>query len=161
MNMKQIVSVGRNYMVVFFVDDRDAPNVERFTWKVLKTNGRLYIKRNERTEGGYRTILLHRELMKAGRNTVVDHINGNTLDNRRINLRLCTQAENAHNSKRSKANKSGFKGVSWNKNLGYWQAKICVKRHQIHIGWFKNPEDAYTAYCTAALKYHKEFARLE
>lgn len=158
--MKQIVAVSRSYKVSFIVDNADAPNVERFKWGVMKTAGRFYIRRYERVGDKYKVVLLHRELLCAKVGAVVDHINGDTLDNRRTNLRLCTYAENSRNAKLSKANKSGYKGVSWNNCLGYWQAKICVNWHQIHLGWFKRPEDAYLAYCKAANKYHKDFARL-
>ena len=90
----------------------------------------------------------------------IDHANGNRLDNRLSNLREATRAENNRNVGVQANNTSGFKGVSWDAAHSKWKARIGHHRKIIHLGRFESPEDAYAAYCAAAQKYHKQFARL-
>ncbi len=87
----------------------------------------------------------------------VDHINGDGLDNRLINLRLSTPAENGRNSKRYSTNSSGYKGVKPSKD-GKFEAAICINRRIVYLGKHPTPQDAHAAYCEAARKYHGEFA---
>jgi hypothetical protein len=105
-------------------------------------------------------IKLHRQILKAKKGDTVDHINGNTLDNRKENLRICSTAENSRNSRRGKNNTSGYKGVCWDKENGKWYSSIMVDRKHINLGRYKTKREAYAAYCEAALKLHGEFARL-
>lgn len=104
---------------------------------------------------------MHRELMglAIGDTRQVDHVNCMKLDNRRINLRVCTIAENQRNRGKNKNNKSGFKGVTYFKFAKLWKAQICINRETLFLGYFKNPEDAHRAYCEAAAKHHGEFAK--
>jgi hypothetical protein len=90
----------------------------------------------------------------------VDHINGNTLDNRKFNLRICTAAENTKNTKLKSSNTSGYKGVAWHTGTNKWRAYIVLDNRQKHLGLFKTKEEAALSYNEAALKYHKSFARL-
>lgn len=90
----------------------------------------------------------------------IDHINGNPLDNRLENLRLATKTQNNMNRGATKRNTSGYKGVSWNKKDGNWQAKIRIDGRNHHIGSFNDKEAAYLAYCDYAKKHHGEFHRL-
>lgn len=99
--------------------------------------------------------MLERELLPTEH---VDHIDGNGLNNMRSNLRLATRTENVRNSKRPVTNTSGYKGVSWHKARNKWRATIQVNNKHIHLGLFDTPEEAYAAYCEAAIKYHGEFA---
>lgn len=84
----------------------------------------------------------------------IDHINGDRLDNRLVNLRLATVAENMQNRALDKRSKSGLTGVSWDKGTQKWRAKICIDRKQIHLGVFDSPELAAAAYAAAKLKHH-------
>jgi hypothetical protein len=99
-------------------------------------------------------ILMHREINKTKQGCHTDHINGNMLDNRKANLRTCTASQNAMNSKLSKNNKSGFKGVYWRKDTEKWRAKIVINRKTIHLGHYDSRIVAARAYNEAALKYH-------
>lgn len=90
----------------------------------------------------------------------IDHINGDTKDNRIENLRLATHSQNMQNSKIPVTNKSGYKGVSWYKNYNKWIAQISVNNKKINLGYFENVVDAANAYVQAAKKYHGEFARI-
>lgn len=91
----------------------------------------------------------------------IDHINGVKHDNRWVNLREASHRENITNAKLSDANKSGYKGVSWDAENNKWRASICANYKQIKIGRFSTKEEAYEAYCAAALKLHGKFARLK
>ena len=90
----------------------------------------------------------------------IDHRNGVRTDNRFANLRLATTAQNQHNSRRQVNNTSGFKGVSYVKARYKWQAQIRVNGISLGLGHFDTPEQAYAAYCAAAMRLHGEFARL-
>lgn len=88
----------------------------------------------------------------------IDHINGDVTDNRASNLRLATASQNFGNSRRSKANTSGFKGV-W-KRRGKWSADICCNGRRERLGVFETPELAHAAYGEAATRLFGEFARV-
>lgn len=111
--------------------------------------------------------LLHRVIMQRviGRNLhateLIDHIDGDTLNNRRSNLRIVNNSQNNINSRKRRTNTSGYKGVSWSKDKSKWMAYINPGHKQIHLGYYLTPEDAYAAYCEATKKYHGEFSRLE
>lgn len=84
----------------------------------------------------------------------VDHINGNGSDNRWINLRSATHAENQQNLKMQKNNTSGLTGVSWHNKVSKWRAVIAVNGRSRHLGYFANPELAYAAYLEAKTNLH-------
>lgn len=110
---------------------------------------------------------MHRVIMERilGRllneDELVDHINGNGLDNRRQNIRLATTAQNNVNSRRRSDNVSGHKGVYWRKDKKKWCAEIHAYGKKTRLGYFDTLEDAHQAYCRAAKELHGEFARLE
>jgi len=99
-----------------------------------------------------------REIMKPPVGMQIDHINHDTLNNQRENLRICTPSQNNMNKAKRKDNTSGYKGVCWQKEVKKWQAKIKVNQKQIYLGCYDNKELAYEAYIKACKKYHKEFA---
>jgi len=89
----------------------------------------------------------------------VDHINGDGLDNRRQNLRVVTHAQNLMNQRRSAANTSGVKGVSWYRKTSRWKAQIAVFGKKMHIGYYLTKEEAAAAYEEASKRLHGEFGR--
>ncbi|MNT54080.1 AP2 domain protein [compost metagenome] len=103
---------------------------------------------------------MHRQIMglSFGDPNMVDHVNGNKLDNRRGNLRLCIKSENMHNRRAQKNNTSGFKGVSFDRRSGKFRAQIVVNKRHVHIGYYVNAEAAHAAYCVAAEKLHGQYA---
>ena len=107
-----------------------------------------------------KTRHLSRVILNALKGKNVDHINGDTLDNRKSNLRLCTSGENIRNQVKRCDNTSGYKGVSWSSEREKWEAKIQLNNKTIHLGRYKNKKEAAQAYNNAAIKYHKNFARL-
>jgi hypothetical protein len=92
--------------------------------------------------------------------SVVDHKDGNGLNNRRGNLRSCTRKQNAANRRLATNNKSGYKGVHWSKTRHKWVAQIGVDKKCINLGAFIDPWEAAQAYNTAALIEWGEFALL-
>lgn len=107
--------------------------------------------------------LMHRLITNFPKGMEVDHINGNKLDNRRSNLRVCTRSENAKNRRLSKSNKSGYHGVHYattEKRRKRWAASIRVNGKKKYIGRFFTLAEAVMAYNKSALKYHGKFATL-
>lgn len=111
------------------------------------------------------SVLLHRLLLNAPKESEVDHINGDGLDNRRSNLRLATRAQNAANTivrKRHSTKPSRFRGVHWAPRglAGYWVAQIRIEGKFRHLGYCKDEEQAARLYDDAAFEAHGEFATL-
>jgi hypothetical protein len=105
---------------------------------------------------------MHRYLLSAPEGVMVDHRNGNKLDNQRENLRLCSNSQNQAN-RRVAVGKSKFKGVVWQKRksgTGFWKAQITVNKQVIYLGAFPTDLDAAKAYNQAALAHFGEFAHL-
>jgi len=154
---------------IVLIDKEDYARITALKWSRHKCKreyeaGLYYFYHSgPRNNGNPRMVKLHRFIMNLeyGNKQHVDHINGNTLDNRKCNLRLCTQAQNAKNVRRRKTNKSGYKGVSWDNKNKKWRAVIQNDNVFISLGRYKDKEEARKAYAIAAIKYHGEFARLE
>lgn len=134
------------------VDDEDFDCFNKFRWAYHQGYA---VRRGKR-----KLIIMHREIMNPLSTLEIDHINGNKLDNRRVNLRMATRSENSINKTKQINNTSGYKGVSWNKTLGYWHAYIKINKKRIHLGWFKTKEKAAEAYNKATVRYHGEFRLL-
>lgn len=142
--------------LVALVDDSDFEELNRWKWF---EDGRGYARRGEKRSGKLVAIFMHRVLLGADVGDLVDHIDGNGLNNTRANLRLCNHFQNMRNSKMRKNNTSGFKGVFWDKKNENWRARIRAGAGMINIGSFDTPEEAARHYDAAALRYHGEFAR--
>lgn len=145
---KQIDLSNGSYTLI---DKEDWNMVKGFCWY----NDHGYVRTSA---SGVKTYL-HRYIMDAPKGIQVDHINGNPLDNRRLNLRLCSDMKNKWNTPIYKNNKSGYKGVTFYKNK-YWRANIVVNKKQKSLGLYKTPIEAARAYDIAAKKYFGDFARI-
>lgn len=164
--MQKILLTQSQYTLV---NDEDFEYLNQWKWCAHwspKTNS-FYAVRNEMTaEGKYKTVRMHRVIMKEPVGKVVDHDNHNTLDNRKENLRVCEQAENMHNFRRPSNNTSGYKGVTINRQKSksrvreYITAQIGVNGKVLRLGYYKTLRDAARAYNEAAIKYFGEFALL-
>lgn len=149
------------------VDDEDFERLNVYRWKLhTSPSGKEYAVRNRLArERGMSVFLRMHQMVIGGRG--VDHRNGNTLDNRRSNLRIATDAQNQQN-RRTITNKHGFKGVAYHgytQNNGKrwirrkpWKAEIQVDQKRIHLGHFLSAEEAAAAYDRAAVLQFGEFA---
>lgn len=138
------------------VDDEHFESLNQYHW--CYDHG--YAVRVERRDGRKHKISMHRQITGAPKGTLVDHWNLDTLDNQLHNLRIATKAQNMCNMARTAANKTGYKGVWWDKQRQRYRATITLNRKRIHLGRFVDPRDAAIAYNQAALQYHGKFARL-
>lgn len=157
-NMKKIPLTRGKFALV---DDEDFEYLNQWKWYLQKTkNGDSYAVRNQYRLGmgnKSKKIYMHK-LIFGFSEDVVDHINRDKLDNRKINLRSCDQQKNSWNRGLSKRNKSGFKGVRM--EYGKWRARIRLNNKQAHLGVFKTKEEAAKAYDFAAKKHYGEFAKI-
>lgn len=138
------------------IDQEDAQRVMRHTWW---WDGK-YAYTQTGPKGRRRNIRLHRFILNVPDNLIVDHINGDRTDYRRINLRIATYSQNNANSRLRTSNKSGYKGVSWSKVSGKWYATITHNSKQHNLGLYISKEDAARAYNAAALRLFGTFARI-
>lgn len=137
------------------VDDDDFAIISQLKWY---RSGK-YVVANIKNEIGVRKqISMHRLITNCRHGFYVDHIDGDGLNNQRKNLRVCTPLENAKNRCMSKANRSGYKGVSYCKTTKKWYASIKSNKKSINLGYHESPQSAYEAYKSAAYKLHGEFA---
>jgi hypothetical protein len=148
--MKQIKLTKDKFAMV---DDEDFEFINQWKWSCAK--GIKYAAR--RTNN--RIIYMHRLITNCPEKLEVDHINRDGLDNRKVNLRICTSAENRKNHKILSNNKSGYNGVS-KTPFNTWHTCISLNGKTIHLGTYKNVVDAALAYNVAANHYFGEFARL-
>ncbi len=140
------------------IDAADARVVGRYNWYALRAkNGLHYAARKAR---GHKTVFLHSTIMRTEKGLEVDHISGDTLDNRRGNLRPADRSQNSCNRGRQSNNTSGYKGVSWHKAAQKWSAYVNIRGRRHYLGLFGDIEDARDAHNSAALVAHGEFARL-
>lgn len=158
---------------VTLVDDQDYSWLSKYNWHHRSSAGSkeyaqtsLYVgKRGKRY--AQRNVLMHRMIMgvvDAGRSIEVDHINGNSLDNRRENLRLCTATENKQNIRNSK-NATGYKGLNVVRPTkryprGGFAVNIVVRGVRMYLGFYATAESAAMAYNAAAISYFGNFAAL-
>lgn len=152
--MKQIKLTQNKYALI---DDEDFSYINQFNWYYNKG----YAYRWNRLDSNKRIrISMHREIIDVPDNYKTDHINGITLDNRKVNLRICTIGENNKNASLRKDNKSGYKGVCWIPKYQKFVAQIRVNKKLIRLGLFDDKIEAAKVYNNAALKYFKNFAKL-
>jgi hypothetical protein len=138
----------KNYKVE--IDDEDMGRVMAHSWWVSsspETDGHVICFS---TKIGKKIIKLHRFLMGDPPGMVVDHWDGNRLNNRKSNLRICTVRENNMNIGLTGRNKSGYRGVSFSKSNRKWRATISLDKKQLHLGYFDRPDVASAAYEKAA-----------
>lgn len=142
------------------VDDADLEWLSQWKWSVSGSGD--YAERavvvRPRPNQKTRCIKMHRLILGAEPGQFVDHINGDGLDNRRGNLRLCTKAENSRNRRIHTGNVAGFKGVT--PHHGRWRAVIKASGQRLSLGVFGTREEAARAYDAAAMVHHRGFARL-
>jgi len=158
------------------IDKEDWDKVSQYKWCLsLHHTGRFYVRAKiYHPEGGYRvrpdngyrqrrqtTIRLHRLIMGAEKGDIIDHIDGDSLNNTKANLRYCDANQSAQNRKLPVTNKSGFKGVHHVPDRDPpWVAQIQSHGKKIYLGSYATAEEAARVYDRKAIELHGEFAVL-
>jgi hypothetical protein len=141
------------------VDDEDAGRVLAHSWwesSSPETDGHVICFS---AKIGGKIIKLHRFIMGDPAGLVIDHRDGNRLNNRKANLRACTTRENNQNLGLTRRNRSGYRGVSFSRTAGKWRARIGLNRKQLHLGYFESPNLAAAAYEQAAELFYGDNRR--
>lgn len=145
---------------IVMVDECDTHILDRYCKvNVDKRTGYKRVISSIRIGNGKRKVVaISREILGiTDPNIKVDHCDGNTLNNRRYNIRPCTNQQNIFNSKMPSTNNSGYKGVHWYGKYNKWVAKITINNKKIHLGYFGDINDAIDARKNAEIKYHGEY----
>ena len=145
-----------------WVDDEDYDSLGKHPWHI---NTRGYAARTIHNKGNQKNIRMHREIMNTPVGMQTDHINHDKLDNRRSNLRICTNGQNQQNGKKcrtygGKTPSSKYKGVSFNKRKNKWASNIVINKEMIFLGYYSDETQAAHTYDQAAHEMFGEFARL-
>ena len=142
---------------VAIVDADDYEWVNAFNWYVTSGGyAARYI-----TKGKKRVVFMHREINKTPGGMKTDHINRESLDNRKANLRSVTHSQNIRNARPRTNNTSSYKGVSFHKYHRKWCAGIKINGKRKHLGYFDTEIEAAEAYKATATQYYGEFAYAE
>ncbi|MGM0904246.1 MAG: HNH endonuclease [Bacillota bacterium] len=135
------------------VDEEEYEELSKYRWNANQCG---YAIRSTRKNGVPSGVLMHRQILGVPAGLVTDHINGNRLDNRRINLRIATRAENNRNTPSQKGSTSKYKGVMWDAKKSKWLARL----RGGHLGYFESQKEAAKVYDYFANRKYGEYAYL-
>jgi len=145
------------------VDDEDYEKLAIYRWhsNIKKVTNGIVVRacRTIRTNGKRTSLYMTRFILNPPINKYVDHINRNTLDNRKINLRFCSNAENSRNRGTRFNSSSGYKGVSWSKQDQQWRVRVYRDYQLVYQELFEDKKEAVLAYNKMVKIYHKDFAK--
>lgn len=154
-NNCQETTIQLSNAMLSIVDVSDLNKLLPYNWH-FSSHG--YAYRKLHVNATQKTIYMHHYVFGKKLGHVVDHINGDKLDNRKSNLRFCSNKENVRKQKIRTNNKTGVRGISIKKTTGKFQATIMVDGKSIHLGYFHHLKDASAAYSIAAKNHFGEFA---
>ena len=155
--MKEVLL--KNSKLIFIVDDEDYQRVLEHSWSLkISGNEYSYVVMNRRRSLGPLPIA---SFLMNTKGIIYDHIDRNSLNNQKSNLRIASYSQNAMNRSKQKGNYScKYKGVGWHKRQQEWIARISFNNKMLWLGGFPTAEEAAKAYNAAAIKYHGAFAVL-
>ena len=146
------------------VDPEDYERLAKYKWFAVGYERSFYAMRMVKAKAGrvkQKSVRMHRAVLDVPEGKFIDHINHNGLDNRKANLRIVTRGENSWNKRKQRGNYSSqYKGVTWLKRSGKWQARIVCKGTSIFIGQFDDEKAAARAYDARAAELFGEYAAL-
>lgn len=152
------ISLTKGYEAMIDVEDLEL--VGAYNWYAHVHKRIVYARRTSYIGRKATRVYMHRAIMGSQGVMVIDHIDCNGLNNRRCNLRFATQSQNLQNQRTRLVNKSGIKGVSWDRNTSKWRAQISAQGKKISIGYFESKELAQSAYSEASKSMHKDYSRV-
>jgi len=162
--MKLVINSPKYGKHTVLYDAIDHELISKYNWHLLvdKRFKVIYAITNGETVNGKRAagFSMHLLILNFPKSGKIDHKNFNGLDNRRRNLRICSDFDSARHTRKPKNNTSGFKGVSFHRASGKYQSRIGFNYTEIRLGLFSNPVDAAKAYNIAAIKKFGQFANL-
>ena len=156
----RFIPLTKGLITIVSVDDYEKLSAHRWQAHLSPTSKSFYAVRSAVINGKQHRIAMHREILglKVGDLRTGDHIFPfDTLDNRKSNLRIATNAQQQINKRKRKNNRSGFKGVSKSNTCSSFVAQIQINKKGLYLGSYRSAEDAYKAYCDAADKLHGKF----
>lgn len=142
------------------LDEEDISKVLARNWSIHWAP-KPYLSTSDGVQG--KRMFIHRFILglSRGDGKIVDHIDGDTLNNRKTNLRICTAEQNTWNRKMNKTNTTGYTGVWFNRRINRWRASIGMNGKHVCLGHFKTIEEAGEAYEKAAKEHRGEFVRAD
>lgn len=159
--MADLPVYGRGGKIIAYakVDDEDLERLSKFRWNM---GGWGYVVASGHRIAKGLIVRLHREVLglERGDGKVVDHINRDRLDNRKANLRLANNSQNAHNAISWAHNTSGHRGVCWDKSSNSWKVQVKINGKNLHVSRHKSLEDAVEAARQARAAIHPSFQPL-
>lgn len=162
MKTLDIMAIPLSRGLFALVDGKNYEWLKKRQWHASKSRKAFYASRVAYDPIKKRSIsiFMHREILglTRGDGKISDHINHCGLDNREINLRSCTNQQNLQSSLISINNKSGYKGVSWEKQTKKWRAQVMCDRKIFYLGCYDKKEDAAKVYDAKAKELFGEFA---
>lgn len=138
-------------IAITLIDKQFKNKIKKYKWGVSLKGKKYYVKTDLQDNDKKKSLYLVNLILGKKDNYQIDHRDGNTLDNRKQNLRFCTQQQNL-------MNKSKAKGISWNKRQKKWEVYIGVNNKRIKLGYYINKKFALKIRRSAELKYYGEFA---
>lgn len=147
------------------VDDEDYYWLSQWNWCTAKIKNKVYVRRSKKKgvlkSGVKYEVFLHRVVMKCtDSNLVVDHIDNNSLNNKKSNLRICTKAENNRNTSSHKNSTSKYLGVTYDKTRKKWNAQLMVNGKRVLTKRYTTEIEAAKAYDIAAAEHAGQYANL-
>ncbi len=160
--MSDAIRIPLNHRKYALIDAEDASRVAPYRWYASYDGDRWVAARGERIGHGagtsVRTVYMHRAILDAPPELGVTFLNGDTLDNRKENLRMSTPAERGAKRRRNRNNTSGYRGVSFDTHSGLWRAVVRHSGVYVSAGYFRTPEEAARAYDAKASELFGAFA---